>query len=217
MSHCRTARGALFALPFFVAFAAAGCGENLLDDDDGEEETFTATLTALNGSGVTGVVEIRTDEDDDEFELELEADGTAPSIVHQAHIRVAASCPTAAADANADGYVDVMEGVPSYGLILIPLDDNLGSQTSGAFATSAADGSLELDSETSFDMLLSDLQASDPDPDDAIVKLTGALDLTAMTVVIHGVDPTTDLPSTVASLGTAPATTTLPIACGEIS
>jgi hypothetical protein len=215
MSDPRSAGVALFTLPFFVALAAAGCGSNLLDDD-GEEETFTATLTALNGSGVTGMVEIRTDEDDDRFELVLEADGTAPSIMHAAHIHIAASCPTAAADVNADGYVDVMEGVPSYGLILIPLDDDLGSQATGAFASSGADGSLELETETSLDLLLSDLQATDPDPDDAVVKLTGALNLAGMTVVIHGVDPTTELPSTVASLGTAPATSTLPVACGEI-
>lgn len=215
MSHFRTAGVALFALPFFVAMTAAGCGKNLLDDV-GEDATFTATLTALNGSGVTGLVEIRTSEADDEFHLELEAAGTAPSMLHAAHIHIAASCPTAAADLNADGYVDVIEGVPSYGLILIPLDDDPGSQSAGTFATSEADGSLALDFDTSLNQLLADLQASDPDSDDAIVKLTGPLDLTGMTVVVHGVDPTTDLPSTVQSLGTAPATSTLPVACGEI-
>jgi len=51
-----------------------------------------------------------------------------------------------------------------------------------------------------------------------VVKLDGQpLNLAGRHVVLHGVDASTPLPSTVASLPGLPAYLTLPVACGEIS
>jgi hypothetical protein len=42
------------------------------------------------------------------------------------------------------------------------------------------------------------------------------LDLDRRVVFVHGVPPTTTLPTSSASLGTIPAQVTVPIACGQI-
>jgi hypothetical protein len=140
-------------------------------------------------------------------------------MIHPQHVHAADRCPPASADVNHDGFVDVLEGVPFYGPILIPLDDDLASQAAGAFPTaSGRRGVLDYHASTSFGALLADLNAPDPDPTDAVVKLGGApLALETRHVVLHGVDPSTPLPPTVASLPGVPAYLTLPVACGEIT
>lgn len=142
------------------------------------------------------------------------------STLHAQHIHAGAACPTMAADANGDGVVDVVEGVPDYGPILIPLDGDLSSQAAGAmtFPTANAAGRYVYMETASFADLISDLRAPDPDPSDVVIKLEEGedLDLDGRHVVIHGVPEDTDLPATVATIPGLPANVTLPIACGEI-
>jgi len=148
----------------------------------------------------------------------VSAEGLESEMIHPQHIHAAATCPPSAADVNHDGYVDVIEGVPFYGPILIPLDSDLGSQATGSFPTaSGIRGILEYAASTPLATLLADLNAPDPDPTDAVVKLNGApLALETRHVVLHGVDANTALPGSVASLPGLPAYLTLPVACGEI-
>lgn len=148
----------------------------------------------------------------------VSADGLESGMIHPQHVHAAAACPPAAADVNKDGYVDVIEGVPFYGPILIPLDSDLGSQATGSFPTATGvRGTLEYAASTPLATLLADLNAVDPNPADAVIKLNGApLALETRHVVLHGVDAATPLPSTVASLPGLPAYLTLPVACGEI-
>jgi hypothetical protein len=144
--------------------------------------------------------------------------GIEGGMIHPQHVHAASNCPPASADVNHDGFVDVIEGVPFYGPILIPLDDDLTSQANGTFPTaSGLEGRLSYQSSASFAAMLADLNAPDPNTSDAVVKLDGApLALATRHVVVHGVDPNTPLPSTVASLPGVPAFLTLPVACGEI-
>jgi len=153
-----------------------------------------------------------------QFTATVNAEGVQQGMIHPEHIHSAANCPPASADVNHDGFVDVIEGVPFYGPILIPLDDHLASQASGTFPTAnGVRGLLRYMSSTSLAAMLADLNAADPDPTDAVVKLGGApLALETRHVVLHGVDASTALPSSVASLAGVPAYLTLPIACGEI-
>ena len=70
----------------------------------------------------------------------------------------------------------------------------------------------------SFTTLLNDLTAADPDPNDALVKLTTAdLNIDSRTVVIHGVSDTTTLPATVATLPGLTPQQSLPVACGTVN
>ncbi|MGH7663683.1 MAG: hypothetical protein ACRENI_05225 [Gemmatimonadaceae bacterium] len=186
-----------------------------------EVQVYSGTFSPMNGSGVGGLVNLTLDPDGGDFSASVDANGTDASITHAQHIHFAAACPTTAADANADGFVDVIEGIPSYGKILVPLDADLSVQGGPAdmdFPESSASGAIDYFQRTSLDVMLADLRAADPDPDDAIVKLGsgGELDLAGRTVVLHGVAADTDLPATVQTLGTAPRQATLPIACATL-
>jgi hypothetical protein len=128
-----------------------------------------------------------------------------PEGIHPQHIHAADRCPTAAADANGDGIVDVIEGLPYYGPILVPLDGDISNGTSEipSFPFGAgARGTYHYEASA----LLATLEAAIGEP----------LDLPARHVVVHGIDLSTPLPPTVQSLPGLPAQVTLPIACGEI-
>ncbi len=148
-----------------------------------------------------------------------EAVGAQPGMIHPQHIHAAAQCPPPSADVNHDGLVDVIEGLPFYGAILVPLDSDLSNQPAGTFPfVKNNGGALTYRESTSVTALLTDLNAPDPDPTDAVVKLNGQpLDLASRHIVLHGVALDTPLPATVASLPGLPAQLTLPIACGEIT
>lgn len=138
-------------------------------------------------------------------------------MIHPQHIHAPAAFPPPSGDVNGDGFVDVIEGVPFYGPILVPLDSDLSTQAAGDFpCVHNHGGALQYREATGLDAMLSDLNALDPEPNDAVVKLGGSpLDLSGRHVVLHGVALDTPLPATVASLGNLPAQLTLPIACGE--
>jgi hypothetical protein len=148
-----------------------------------------------------------------------EATNVQPGMIHPQHIHAAASCPPPSADVNHDGYIDVIEGVPFYGAILVPMDSDLTNQAAGTFPfVNNQGGALHYHASAALNAVLADLNAPDPDPGDAVVKLNGApLNLPGRHVVVHGVALDTPLPSTVASLPGLPAQLTLPVACGEIS
>jgi hypothetical protein len=133
------------------------------------------------------------------------ADGPFPEGIHPQHIHAADRCPTAAADVNGDGIVDVIEGLPFYGPILVPLDGDISNTTSEVPSFpfgSGSRGTYHYEAST----LLATLEQA----------IGGALNPPARHVVVHGVDLATPLPATVQSLPGLPAQVTLPIACGEI-
>ncbi len=95
--------------------------------DGPDPETFTAPLTALNNSGVSGTATVTVE--GDQFTVTVDAQGTEAESVHAQHIHGFASdvssCPTADADTSGDGRISVGEGAPAYGGILVPLDGSL--------------------------------------------------------------------------------------------
>lgn len=135
------------------------------------------------------------------------ADGTPLEGLHPQHIHAANQCPTMTADVNGDGIVDVIEGLPFYGKILVPLDGNIENTTSEipTFPVAmGARGTYHYEATGSLAKLETALGADAP------------LALQKRHVVIHGVDLQTPLPASVQSLPGLPAQITLPIACGEI-
>jgi hypothetical protein len=178
-------------------------------------EQFSGTLTELNGSGVSGSVTFTVDS---EFRVSVDASGLVPSVLHPQHVHSAAACPTAGADANGDGYVDVVEGVPSYGGILVNLDSDLLNYAADTFPTATAGGMVSYMGSAALGPFLTAIGGPDSDPTDPLVTLDGSsLSMETRTYVIHGIDPATDLPGTVASLGDVPPQVTLPVACATIS
>lgn len=128
-----------------------------------------------------------------------------PEGLHAQHIHAANQCPSMSADVNGDRIVDVIEGVPFYGPILVPLDGDISNTTSEipTFPLAMGErGTYHYEASTSLSTLMQ--------------ALGEPLDLPVRHVVIHGVDLDTPLPASVQSLGGLPPQITLPVACGEI-
>lgn len=184
-------------------------------------EMYRAELQALNPDIGPGPVEgqARIFVTGDTIRVQLNARNVEPGIAHAMHVHAADRCPDASDDANNDGVVDVIEGLPKYGPILVPLDSDLSAQAAGTFPVATNGGTLHYHERADYDAMLDDLHAVDPNTGDAVIKLAPgeALNLAGRHIVVHGVALSTPLPATTASLGTTPAQATLPIACGEIA
>lgn len=103
-----------------------------------EVPTYMATLTALNGSGVAGTVTATIA--DDRLTVRVEASGLEPNQTHIQHIHgrlddaglpADSTTPTQADDADGDGFVELAEGLPDYGPILVNVSSPPGSGTEG--------------------------------------------------------------------------------------
>lgn len=213
--------------------AAVSCGSD--DDDSGsgvqapqpeeqtDQGTYTVTFQPINagvaGNAAAGSGTITVT--DTTFSVDLSLTGLPGRVSHIQTINASGACPTAAADTNGDGFIDVTEGAASYGPILIPLDGNLNNQLSG-FRTrprSDSSGAYTYRRSGTLSRMMQDLQAEDTNTSDSIVKLPQGenLNLTGRTIIIHGVPDDTDLPDTVAELPGFDEEDTLPIACGTIT
>ena len=91
---------------------------------------FRADVGALSGSGVSGTVLLDLSEDSETLTVTTNATGLEPNQDHVQHIHglftpsgeVADSMtPTIANDTDGDGFVELGEGFPLYGPIILPL------------------------------------------------------------------------------------------------
>jgi hypothetical protein len=215
------------SLSALMLFGVVSCGSDDDDDDDvipqQEQEVgiYRATLSSLNSS-VSGspsgeaVVTILGDE----LTVVVNANGVPQNMQHLQNIFVGSSCPTSAADVNADGFVDLVESLPSTGKILVPLDGSLDDQASGAndYPSASGTGTYVYSENASLSRFLADLRSPDTTPEDPIAKIGAEqpLNLGGRVLIVHGVAPTTSLPGTVASIPGVPASATLPILCGRL-
>ena len=107
---------------------------------------YFAPFTTLNGSGVTGGAVLAVDDETHTLTVAIAADGLEPNQVHIQHIHgfpddiKDAKTPTAAQDDDRDGFIELAEGLETYGPILLNLSvnheagaggDNGHSHTSG--------------------------------------------------------------------------------------
>ncbi len=195
-----------------LALAAAGCAATAV---------HTATLRPLNPKATgpraaSGTATFTIDAGT--FSAAVDAAGLSPGP-HPIQIRAFGRCPTAADDANGDGYIDILEGLRSFGLALIPLDGDIESQLAGSAVQplALADGTLHYRRTGASENLLLDLERPDSTtstPRTTRLPPNGRLDLSTRSIVIQGVAEDTPLPASVASLPGVPAYMTLPVACG---
>lgn len=90
---------------------------------------YTTTFTALNGSGVTGEAIVGYDIQTRTVTVAISASGLEPNQPHIQHIHgfpngSNATTPTLAQDDDGDGYVELAEGLDTYGPILLNLSTN---------------------------------------------------------------------------------------------
>ena len=111
---------------------------------------FTAMLSELSGSGVTGKANLTHDTTADLLTVQVMASGLVPNMVHVQHIHgrfdgmgnpVNSRTPTLAQDDDGDGFIELAEGLDTYGPIIVPLSSPPGGAL-GDFPT-APDGSID--------------------------------------------------------------------------
>lgn len=148
------AMSAACALMVAMAPSAAAHGSHppAGDSSAGEPGSYSIELAELNGSGSSGVA-VLTLADDGSLTVNIEAQGMVPGQPHAQHVHGDSSlerdftCPTQDADANGDGIVNTLEGIPSYGEIHIALTTQ-GDATPASglaidrFPVAGADGAL---------------------------------------------------------------------------
>ena len=209
----------LFA-PLLAATLAGTCaaaGAALAADlGNDSQAVYVAHLHPMN-SVVTGLQttgEVRFSVVGDKLTISVTAHGLPPNIVHWQHFHGfadnrAATCPSAAADANGDGIIDLIEAASTAGMTMVPFtDDPITLDVAhGTYPKASAAGTYTYRQIVS----LTGLTA-------AFAKAFNGqtLDLDRRVILIHGVIPTSKLPKSAASLRPIPAHVTLPIACGRI-
>jgi len=117
------------------------------DDFLAADQFYFTRFTALNGSGVQGGAIIGFDDDTDTITVAIGARGLEPNQPHIQHIHgfpsgQDARTPTRAFDTDKDGYIELAEGVPAYGPVLLNLA-TIHTNDSGSDNGHAHGGALE--------------------------------------------------------------------------
>jgi hypothetical protein len=110
-------------------FLAMSAPPALAAEGQGEEVVYTGRLTELNGSGGSGEAVITVAPDGETLTVAVKADGLNLDAPHAMHLHgivedgsvLASTCPTMADDADGDGVLTVVEGVPRYGGVQVSL------------------------------------------------------------------------------------------------
>lgn len=181
------------------------------------EETYVAKLTPLNSrvAGHHAVGDLRLTVSGDTVTIDLEARGLPPGMTHMAHLHgyvsgKNAACPSASADTNHDGVIDLAETEPTAGVTMIPLNAVPAELTiaDDSYPRASKDGQMTYKQQVSLRALTQNMAGA----------FDGAApDLAKRVIFVHGIEAATPLPHTVASLPGVPAQVTLPIACGKLT
>ncbi|MBC7908617.1 MAG: hypothetical protein H7Y60_17955 [Rhodospirillaceae bacterium] len=113
---------------------AVGNGVDALDGSNGDDILiaeplqFSAPLQSLNNSGVSG--EVRVGISGNQMQVQVTATGLEADQTHPMHIHglgdsvgpLDSSVPPASADTDGDGFIELQEGTPFYGPVLLPLE-----------------------------------------------------------------------------------------------
>ena len=167
----------------------------------------------LSGWIPNGKSEIKIDEDKMNLSSWLDDSSSVP---HRQFILTGKRCPVASDDLNQDGVIDVMETFKASGKVLIPLDDNLGTQISPY--ESFPFGNFSYQEEIKISALEDDLREVDLDTTDHVVKLPrkDPLNLENKVMIVLGVSEKRFLPDSIQALEGVSRQLSTPIVCGLI-
>jgi hypothetical protein len=205
---------------------AVSCGRN--DDSNSSspsahaenqpnEGFYRAILRPVNptlaGWIPNGKVDINIDAE--HFEVKSWLDDSA-AVPHPQAIHLGTRCPTSGDDRNNDGIIDSRETLIAAKSMLIPLDDDLASQSAGL--SYAPKGNYSYSRRSPLLSLVSDLTGADENPQDHISKLAQgkSLDLAGRVIIVYGIAQNKDLPTSVQTIEGQTAQQSIPVACGKI-
>jgi hypothetical protein len=186
---------------------------------------YETTFTALNNSGISGKAILLVDEGSQTVTVDIQARGLEPGQTHIQHIHgfpddTDSRSPTIAQDADGDGFVELAEGLATYGPIQLNLTMNPGNAVhdhgadhdhtdQAVFPTVGDDGVLSYRQVFAFD----------PASDTAQSIFDDILPLEAKEIVLHGL--TTNAVQGAGTAGevdgTAGFKAALPVASGEVT
>jgi len=179
-----------------------------------EADAVRGTFAPLNAFGADVSGDVSMTPGNGGLEIGLDVEGLSPGM-HLAHVHGFAvadpgqsTCPGPDADANGDGYVDLIETRDAAGVTMIPLTDAPASLEiqSQSYPTAQEDGSMTYRQTVDLSALAE--AVSD--------KFGTPLALERRVVFIHGAPAGASLPDSVRSLEGVPASVTIPIACAEL-
>jgi hypothetical protein len=187
---------------------------------------YSTDLTALNNSGVDGRAVLLIDQDTRTLTVDIKASGLEQGPMHIQHIHgfaddTDAKSPTIAQDSDGDGFVELAEGLATYGPIQLNLTlnpensahdhgtDGHDHTDQAMFPTVGADGKLSYHEVFTF-------AVDDPN---ASAIFDGITPLEAKEIVIHGL--TTNANQGAGTTGEVDGTDgyklVLPVASGELN
>lgn len=187
--------------------------------------TYVSQITALNGSGVSGSAEMTLDTNEMTLAFAMALTGLEPGQLHVQHIHGAfddtgdpaqSLSPTLADDADGDGFIELFEGFPKYGPIVLELRDP-DTDLNGGFPVTRPDGTSVFT--WVFDLMDERVYGSNiltPDPDDRFTA-RDLMPLNFREIVIHGLTlGAGDGANGGEADGTPGYKTVLPVAVGRI-
>ena len=182
--------------------------------ESGDYEAFLRPInTRVYGFINSGKAEVKADQN---LSVNLVMDD-APGVTHIQSIHIGKRCPHKEDDTNNDGYIDIKEAMTVAGKVLIPLDDNLETQTLGR-SQYPTGKSYTFQRRANMKRVMNDLTLPDEDVNDNVIKLTDTEEFSfeGRVIIIQGAYQTALLPSTVATIGTLTSAMSIPIACGRM-
>lgn len=210
--------GARLFVVFLISCFAIGCeqlsdlnevvDENLDKDKENAVKVFEADLQPLNNSGVSGKF-MATYVIGGNFLAEVNARNLVGGMVHPQHIHAKSQCPPMSA-AGDDGLLSIADGLPFYGPVFIPLDDNLVPLEAEEFPMANKNGQLNYTQRAKLSQFMAAFNGAREE-----THTDEFLNLGHRTVVIHGAYVKDNM---IVPAGTEGAeyNASLPVACGEI-
>ena len=181
------------------------------EDDDLELIILRAALSPLNTQtfNLSGTADIEIDRG----LLRAQVNTTGfDSVTHIQFVGNGLRCPTASDDINADGNIDIQEGMAAFGNVLFALDTTLTINEAGLAGEFPLGVGYSYSETGVFSTIENSLRPTPGDNFTASLAAGETFDPEGMPVVVLGVDRI--LPRTVATLPGFVESETLPVACG---